>query len=288
MTGSNTGRSVVYLAVIALGASACASRPSVDGAARSGSAVPPDLPGEVIPRQEPRSRYGNPPVYEVYGVRYHVLPSSYGYRERGVASWYGDKFHGRATSSQEPYDMHAMTAAHKTLPLPTYVEVRNLRNNKSVIVRVNDRGPFVDNRIIDLSYSAARQLDLIRDGTGLVEVTAISFDPQPESDQASRAESLRADSSQSPAMQPAMTPREPREATIFVQVGAFGDPENARRRFSELRDSGLSKAFVVEDTSRSPALYRVRIGPIADVEQYDALVVHLRNMGITESHLVTD
>jgi len=288
VTGSNTSRNVVYLAVIALAASACATRPSVDGAARSGSSAPPDLPGEVIPRQEPRSRYGNPPVYEVYGVRYHVLPSSYGYRERGVASWYGDKFHGRATSSQEPYDMHAMTAAHKTLPLPTYVEVRNLRNNKKVIVRVNDRGPFVDNRIIDLSYSAARQLDLIRDGTGLVEVTAVSFDPQPEPDQASRAESLRADSAQSAAMQPAMTPREPREATIFVQVGAFGDPENARRRFSELRDSGLSKAFVVEDTSRSPALYRVRIGPIADVEQYDALVVHLRSMGITESHLVTD
>jgi rare lipoprotein A len=266
-----------------LGASACANRPAGDGAARSGSATPPDLPGNAIPREEPRSRYGNPPVYEVFGVRYQVLPSSYGYQERGVASWYGDKFHGRATSSQEPYDMHAMTAAHKTLPLPTYVEVRNLRNNKSVIVRVNDRGPFVDNRIIDLSYSAARELDLIRDGTGLVEVTAISFDPQPSSSQ-----TLRAESSTSTAAGPVATAVQTREAAIFVQVGAFGDPENARRRFSELRASGLAKAFVIEDTSRSPALYRVRIGPIADVEQYDALVVHLRNMGITESHLVTD
>jgi rare lipoprotein A len=241
------------------------------------------MPGAAIPRDEPRSRYGNPPVYEVYGVRYRVMPSSYGYQERGVASWYGEKFHGRATSSQEPYDMHAMTAAHKTLPLPTYVEVRNLRNNKSVIVRVNDRGPFVDNRIIDLSYSAAKELDLIRDGTGLVEVTAISFDPQPASDR-----TLRAESSPPTTTESAARPGQAREAAIFVQVGAFGDPENARRRFSELRDSGLAKAFVVEDTSRSPALYRVRIGPISDVEQYDALVVHLRNMGISESHLVTD
>jgi rare lipoprotein A len=274
---------VVCMAFVVLGTSACANRPASDGAARSGSATPPGTPGNAIPREEPRSRYGNPPVYEVYGVRYHVLPSSYGYQERGVASWYGDKFHGRATSSQEPYDMHAMTAAHKTLPLPTYVEVRNLRNNKSVIVRVNDRGPFVDNRIIDLSYSAARQLDLIRDGTGLVEVTAISFDPQPASDQTRRAESTPPT-----ATHPAETAAQAREAAIFVQVGAFGDPENARRRFSELRDSGLAKAFVIEDKSRSPALYRVRIGPIADVEQYDALVVHLRNMGITESHLVTE
>ena len=274
---------VVGLAIVVLGGTACANRPASDGTGRSGSATPPEMPGNAIPREEPRSRYGNPPVYEVYGVRYHVLPSSYGYQERGVASWYGDKFHGRATSSQEPYDMHAMTAAHKTLPLPTYVEVRNLRNNKSVVVRVNDRGPFVDNRIIDLSYSAARELDLIRDGTGLVEVTAISFDPKPASGQ-----TLRAESSTSTVAGPVAPAVQAREAAIFVQVGAFGDPENARRRFSELRDSGLAKAFVIEDTSRSPALYRVRIGPIADVEQYDALVVHLRNMGITESHLVTD
>jgi rare lipoprotein A len=280
VTARKTCRTAFGLAVILLGVGACASRPVSDSAPRSGSAMPPARP---IPREEPRSRYGNPPIYEVYGVRYHVLPTSYGYQERGVASWYGEKFHGRATSSQEPYDMHAMTAAHKTLPLPTYVEVRNLRNSKSVIVRVNDRGPFVDNRIIDLSYSAAKELDLIRDGTGLVEVTAISFDPQPASDR-----TLRAESSPPAAPSPVNAQAEVRDAAIFVQVGAFGDPENARRRFSQLRDSGLAKAFVMEDTSRTPALYRVRIGPIADVEQYDALVVHLRNIGITESHLVTE
>ena len=139
------------------------------------------MSGEVTPRPEARSRYGNGPVYEVLGKRYTVMPSSSGYQERGVASWYGKKFHGNLTSNREPYDMYAMTAAHKTLPLPTYVRVRNLRNDKSIIVRVNDRGPFVHNRIIDLSYAAAMKLDMIKDGTSLVEVTAISFD-QPAGD----------------------------------------------------------------------------------------------------------
>jgi len=190
--------------------------------------------------------------------------------------------------------MFAMTAAHKTLPLPTYVEVRNLRNNKTVIVRVNDRGPFVDNRIIDLSYSAAEKLDLIRDGTGLVEVTAISFDPQPAGNQTLRAEVPPPPRNQSatvsqPSERAADRPADQSaEARIFVQVGAFGDPDNARRRYSQLRDSGVTRAFVMEDSSRSPILYRVRIGPIADVDQYDALVVHLRKIGITESHIVTD
>jgi len=127
----------------------------------------------------PRSKSGNPPFYEVYGVRYTVMNSSIGYKERGVASWYGKKFHGRKTSNQEDYNMYAMTAAHKSLPLPSYVRVRNLRNNKSIVVRVNDRGPFVDNRIIDLSYAGAMKLDMVGTGTSLVEVTAITFDDPP-------------------------------------------------------------------------------------------------------------
>ncbi len=141
-----------------------------------GSAHIPHLPSNAIPKPEPRSRYGNGPTYEVFNKRYMVIDSSAGYQERGVASWYGKKFHGNLTSSREVYDMYEMTAAHKTLPLPTYVHVRNLRNNKSIVVRVNDRGPFVSNRIIDLSYAAALKLDMIRDGTSLVEVTAYNFD----------------------------------------------------------------------------------------------------------------
>ena len=267
------GRSRLRLAALAsllAFLAACASRPPADG-------PPPDRavgrPSVALPAPgpEPRSRYGNGPIYEVLGARYQVLPSSTGYRERGVASWYGKKFHGRPTSSRETYDMYAMTAAHKTLPLPTWVEVRNLRNGKSVIVRVNDRGPFVANRIIDLSYAAARELGMIEDGTTLVEVTALAHD------------------------EPRLVRAEPEQATrpevptgIYVQVGAFGDAENARRRFSMLQDGGIAPAFVHEDASGAAALYRVRIGPIADVVEYDSLVERLQELGISETHLVTE
>ena len=123
-----------------------------------------------MPRFEPRSAHGNPPFYDVLGHRYFVLATADGYSERGVASWYGPTFHGGSTSSGEPYDMYGMTAAHKTLPLPTYARVTNLRNGKSIVVRINDRGPFVANRLIDLSYTAAAKLDMLREGTTLVEV----------------------------------------------------------------------------------------------------------------------
>jgi rare lipoprotein A (peptidoglycan hydrolase) len=108
--------------------------------------------------------------YEVFGQRYHILDSAEGYVERGVASWYGAKFHGNVTASGERFDMYALTAAHRTLPIPTDVEVTNLRNGKSIVVRINDRGPFVDRRIIDLSYAAGQALGLVGAGTGLVEV----------------------------------------------------------------------------------------------------------------------
>ena len=124
--------------------------------------------------QPERSSRGNPPFYDVLGKRYHVLESSEGYRARGVASWYGRDFHGLSTSSGEIYDMNAMTAAHTTLPLPTWVEVTNLENGKRIVVKVNDRGPFVANRLIDLSYAAAKELDMVRNGTARVEVRALS------------------------------------------------------------------------------------------------------------------
>jgi rare lipoprotein A len=262
-----------FIAIISF-LSACSSQPVYDsGPSPSASNAPVNLPDDAIPRDEPRSRHGNGPYYQVYGDTYEVLDTNYGYRERGVASWYGKKFHGQPTSNQEKYNMYAMTAAHKSLPLPSYVRVRNLRNGKSVVVRVNDRGPFVDNRLIDLSYAAAMKLDMITAGTSLVEVTAISFGQPP----AQPAEPLIAEE-----------PAKIRAETIFVQVGAFGEPENARRRFNQLRDLGLDRAFVYEDRSTSPALYRVRVGPIADVHQYDSIVERLQNVGISETHLVTE
>jgi len=264
-----------------------------DGLPASGSTRIPDLPDDPIPRPEPRSRYGNGPVYEVFGQRYTVMSSATGYQERGVASWYGKKFHGNLTSNRETYDMYQMTAAHKSLPLPTYVRVRNLRNNKSVIVRVNDRGPFVHNRIIDLSYSAAMKLDMIRDGTSLVEVTAINFD-EPSGDRPTRATPATVPA---PAPQPVATAAASpateiapsgvdRRNEIYVQVGAFGDRTNAERRLRFLNASGITNAFIYEDFASSPPLLRVRIGPVADVIQYDILVEELENIGVTDPYLI--
>lgn len=273
---------LVWSLVLVLLVAGCAGKHAKDGPPRTGSVIPPGLPEDPVPRKEPKSRYGNGPIYQVNGSRYEVIDSSYGYQERGVASWYGKKFHGRLTSSQERYDMYAMTAAHKSLPLPTYVRVKNLRNNKSVIVRVNDRGPFVANRLIDLSYSAAMRLDMVKQGTSLVEVTAISFDEPPSPPPVVPAPvEVKADKAKANAP-------EKSQATIYVQVGAFGDAENARRRFALLRSGGVGNAFVLEDNSASPALYRVRIGPIGDVVQYDSLVAKLQNLGISETHLVTE
>lgn len=279
-------RALAGLVILVMLAS-CGGR-DIKDSAPSGSASIPDMPGDAVPRPEARSRYGNGPVYEVFGQRYVVMDSGSGYSERGVASWYGEKFHGRLTSNREPYDMYAMTAAHKTLPLPTYVRVRNLRNNKSVIVRVNDRGPFVSNRIIDLSYAAASKLDMVKDGTSLVEITAISFDAPP-GDHPTRQTTT-------PVPQPApaavkSTPPRPDVAKpeqIYVQVGAFGSRENAERRSAELNAAHFGNVIIHADTDVSPTLYRVRIGPIHDVIQYDVIVEELANIGISNPYLISE
>lgn len=271
MVGRNRFLACTLLSLVSI-VSACSVRPVYDsGPAEGKTGFPPIPADDPVPRDEPKARFGNGPYYEVHGKIYKVLDTNYGYVERGVASWYGRKFHGKPTSSQERYDMYAMTAAHRSLPLPSYARVRNLANGRSVIVRINDRGPFVENRLIDLSYAAAVKLDMIKTGTSLVEVTAISFDEPPPQ----VAHSIEA---------PIEVPAE----NVFVQVGAFGEPENARRRFALLRDVGIEQAFVHLDDSTTPALYRVRIGPIADVLQYDLIVQQLQNLGILETHLVTD
>ena len=268
------------LAIALLALAACGGNKVRGDGPPSGSSRIPDLPGDAVPRPEPRSRYGNGPVYEVLGKRYTVMPSSSGYQERGVASWYGKKFHGNLTSNRETYDMYEMTAAHKTLPLPTYVRVRNLRNNKSVVVRVNDRGPFVHNRVIDLSYAAALKLDMVRDGTSMVEVTAISFD-EPSGDRPVRTSVPSAPPSSSAGPAAASN-------RIFVQVGAFGDRANAERRLGELALAGIRNALIHEERTPARTLYRVRIGPVADVVQYDVIVEELESIGITDPYLITE
>ena len=255
-----------------------------------GSGRIPEMPGDAVPRPEPPGKYGNGrdlgngPQYEVLNKTYTVMPSSTGYQERGVASWYGKKFHGNLTSNREVYDMYGMTAAHKTLPLPVYVRVRNLRNDKVAVVRVNDRGPFVHNRIIDLSYSAALKLDMIRDGTSLVEVTAISFDEFGRAE----ADGDEPTGASTTALSPAQTAVAAESRQIFVQVGAFGDRENAARRLAILSQSGIADAFIHADSSTRPSLYRVRVGPVVGVNQYDRIVEELESLGINDPYLISE
>jgi len=289
---------------LAVGLTACFSAPPRPAIPAGQSIVPPEslaappMPDSVpdaMPRIEPRSRYGNPPFYDVFGKRYYVLSSSVGYWERGVASWYGPGFHKVRTSTGEPYDMYGMTAAHKTLPLPAYVRVTNLQNGRSIVVRVNDRGPFVGNRIIDLSYTAAAKLDMLRNGTALVEVRAL--DPSTPVPVVTASTTTPAPVTTAPAAV-ALAPASPvtevpvaapvGNAPLFIQAGAFSDPANAQRLADRLRSGSYGKVFVRDDQIAGRRMYRVRIGPVPDVAQFDRVVAALEKAGVTDAHLALD
>jgi rare lipoprotein A len=248
----------------------------VKDSAPSPASVDPDSIPDATPRPEPRSKYGNPDSYVVFGKRYHVMKESNGFNQRGIASWYGKKFHGRKTSNGETYDMYAMTAAHKSLPIPTYVEVTNLKNNKQVIVRVNDRGPFHENRIIDLSYTAARKLDIVAEGTGLVEIRVLE-------------QNRVADGGKMPVTEDISVSETAVEAGIdhfYIQVGAFGKLDNATR--FQTRVASLSKSLVEisEATVNEKKIFRVQIGPLHNVDIADRIVRDLTKQGIAEHRIV--
>lgn len=212
-------------------------------------APPPDIDyaaiPDAVPAPEPRGKYGNKSPYKVNGRTYTVLADARGYRAEGIASWYGKKFHGHRTSSFEKYDMYAMTAAHTTLPIPTYVRVTNLDNDRSVIVRVNDRGPFHPGRIIDLSWAAAQKLGYIGNGTARVRVEAIEADAPP------------ADAA--PAGAPAAI--NDIEPGFYVQLGAFSFPDAARQLAERARATVGERVTVL---AGDDLLYRVRVGPYED------------------------
>jgi rare lipoprotein A len=231
----------------------------------------------------PRSDRGNPPFYDVLGKRYHVLPTSAGYVARGVASWYGRDFHGLATSSGETYNMHAMTAAHTTLPLPTWVEVTNFVNGRRVVVKVNDRGPFVDNRLIDLSYAAATELDMVGSGTTRVEVRAISPPGEALQRDAVLAAATGTLASPQSALGAAGVPVE----RMFVQVGAFSRRTMPSVPVARLA-SGFSNPTVVSEADKRRMMHRVRLGPIRDSQEFDELNARLRAIGVSGSTLVVD
>jgi len=258
----------------------------------SGSAVPQPPPDvlaipDAVPRAEPRSKRGNPPFYEVFGKRYYVLASSEGHVERGTASWYGPGFHSASTSMGEPYDMYAMTAAHKTLPLPAYAEVTNLRNGRKVVVRINDRGPFVGDRIIDLSYTAAAQLDMLLQGTAPVEVRVIT--PRSGSGSASPQRLPAAPAAAPPPVTVVNAPavKIAGSEPMYIQAGVFGDHENARRRVEVLLAAGVELASL-DEIAGSRTLHRVRVGPFASVEEFDLNMKRLRELGINDARLLTD
>ena len=259
----------------------------------SGSAVPqPPLDvfsiPDAVPRAEPRGKRGNPPFYEVFGKRYYVLASSEGFVERGTASWYGPGFHSASTSLGERYDMYAMTAAHKTLPIPAYAEVTNLRNGRKVVVRINDRGPFVGDRIIDLSYTAAAKLDMLLAGTAPVEVRVLS----PRGAAGSALPPASVPAPVAPAAPPvtvvnAPAVKMPGAPAMFIQAGVFSDHENARRRVETLLAGGLELASL-DEISSPRTLHRVRVGPFASVEEFDLNMKRLRELGINDARLLTD
>lgn len=227
--------------------------PSDRGAAEARSTSQPQPPPGV-------------PFYDQDGARYHILSTSSGYLERGVASWYGSDFHGRRTSSGEPYDMYAMTAAHKTLPLPTTARVTNLTNGRAVVVRINDRGPFKKDRLIDLSYAAARELGVVGPGTALVEVQAVAENG--------------GDGLVSTAAPPT--------GRLYVQVGAFRELANAERLQKRLAANGFGNVVIRYDARGELARYRVRLGPIADSREYDAIVRRVAQLDVQGAQLVVE
>jgi rare lipoprotein A len=269
------------LILMALVLNGCAT--SWQNSAPSGTASAPSSEQKRTNSGElQRSKYGNPPLYEVFGKRYYVMQSSLGFNQRGTASWYGKKFHGRKTSSGEVYNMYALTAAHKSLPLPTNVKVTNLLNGKSVIVRVNDRGPFVGDRVIDMSYAAAQKLGMTEAGTVPVEIVALNAKPRPtNASRNSKSTKTGAGNAVSPGRSAQKT-----TDLMYIQVGAFGAVENAQRLVKQLSENGIKKTSVTHTTSNSIPLYRVRVGPLSGVTEYDQLIADMTALQITDMRLI--
>lgn len=280
---------ILFLILLTVLVSACGSTANRDGAPRGAMlksnkevlAIP-----DAVPRREPLSKYGNPVTYVVMGKKYSVLKSSENYRRKGVASWYGTKFHGRRTSSGEPYDMYAMTAAHKSLPLPTYVRVTNLKNNRKVIVKVNDRGPFHDNRIIDLSYAAAIKLGIAGEGTGLVEVEVVkpqSKQPVLKKTAYKNHKTVKPVNGHTLAVPPGN-----RNLNLFVQVGAFSSRDSAHKVQSRLLDSSINNVQISRVNHKVSPVYRVRVGPVKSVEKADKIAARISSLGFGESAIIVE
>jgi rare lipoprotein A len=209
---------------------------------------------DAVPKAEPRSRYGNPSAYKVHGKTYKVMNTTQGYHAKGLASWYGTKFHNQRTSSGEPYNMFAMTAAHKSLPIPSYLKVRNLVNGREVIVKVNDRGPFHDNRLIDLSYVAAKKLGITGNGTGLVEVKSIDTGTLPS--MPSMPSFQRMGTSK------LASKHNNTQNHVYLQLGAFANQANAAQFAKKIHELTKQPIRLATGAGARP-IYKVQVGPLA-------------------------
>ncbi len=274
-------RSSMLLLISTLLLSACGSLPHHRYGFAQDSAPNKDIDHtrvtNAVPKAEPRSKFGNPKTYIVMGKRYTVRKTARGFVQTGRASWYGTKFHGHRTSSGEPYDMYAMTAAHKTLPIPSYVEVRNLDNHRKIIVRVNDRGPFAPGRIIDLSYVAAKKLGITVKGTGRVEIRAI--------DSTTSAKAQRV--STSPVTRPAKA-TSLGNGQLYLQVGAFTNRDNAAQLLNRLVKATEQNVLINRKASGNFNVYRVRIGPLPSEAAALKLRAQLSPLGIDSPHIVME
>ncbi|WPL19922.1 RlpA-like protein precursor [Thiorhodovibrio winogradskyi] len=259
---------------------------SLLGGCGGGTATRPDTednqamgPPDAVPKAEPKSKYGNMSSYVVLGRRYHTKETSKGHVERGQASWYGSKFHGRRTSSGEVYDMHQMTAAHKTLPLPSYVHVTNLENGRAAVVRVNDRGPFHGGRVIDLSYAAAKKLGVVATGTAKVEVRSI--DPRDhgrvvQAPPPARLAHHRRVAGHFEDSAPAA------DDQLFVQVGAFDQLANAEELHQRLLAQVSDPVHIRPSAEADIAPYKVRVGPLSSRAEAEAVSRRLASLGLTQ------
>ncbi len=217
--------------------------------------IDPEDVADAVPRPDPILRAGNASPYTVNGETYEILEEFRDYRERGIASWYGTKFHGHATSNGEIFDLYEASAAHKTLPIPCYARVTNLDNGQSVVVRINDRGPFHSDRLIDLSYGAAVKLGYMEKGTARVEVAVLDIAGVDD-----RRNTASGD-------------------YRFLQLGAFGSEASAQRLQGELKDLLPAPVFISPVQSGESLLYRVRVGPVADQAELLALQQLLQASG---------
>ncbi len=282
------------------------------GVADGGPPIPPDISRlvEPEPTDEPRARYGNRSPYSVLDKPYYVMEHAEGYVERGIASWYGSKFHGRATSSLEPYDMYQFSAAHKSLPLPTHVRVTNLLNGRSVVVRVNDRGPFHEDRLIDLSYAAAVKLGMHIEGTAPVEIRVLKPGDRPppppaalpaaQAWAAARAGNIpttqgtrvqvtasTVDKSATSAPSPPQPPPPPR-GRVWLQVASFADAANAQRLVDRLGNARLGESTVQRAEVGGRTVYRVRLGPFANRDASRDASESVRGMGLGVPTLISE